>query len=95
MGLIRHSDYRTGGESFPKNETLCKYSGASESSVRRALQTLTASRWVKVFAPATRYKPTTYQVNFDAIVNYEERTNRHVSDSDSKPSQKRLSLLSK
>ncbi len=95
LGLLKHGDYRTGGESFPKNETLRGYSGASESSVRRALQTLITHRWIKVLAPATRYKPVTYHVNIDAIVNYGVRTNHPLPDADSKSPPKRLTLLAK
>lgn len=92
QGLIKHSDYRTGGKSFPKNETLCTYATSSERSVRRALRELTSKRWIKVTAQATRYKPTTYQVNIAAIVGYGERTSRHQADPDSRTAQKRLNL---
>jgi hypothetical protein len=95
QGLLKHSDYRTGGESFPKNETLCHYAAASERSVRRALRELTTKRWIKVTAPATRYKPVTYQVNIAAIVGHSERASRHQADPDSKNAQKRLNLPAK
>jgi hypothetical protein len=95
QGLLKHCDYTTGDKSFPKNETLRRYATASERAVRRALRELTAKRWIKVTAQATRYKPTTYQINIAAIVGHGEHVSRHLADPDSKNAQKRLHLPAK
>src|SRR6185436_3189974 len=68
QGLLKHADYVTGGDAWPSVERLSRYAGCSARTAQGALAALRRGHWISQQAPATRRRPTTYQVHFDRIL---------------------------